>query len=487
MTTFNENFKYLKQVGPNVSYLSDKVVPEVRAMFAAMMSRAPKGGIKERYRQVVNAIANKFWEEIRENNSNDLLPEWEDVCKNPKGFAYLETFSRAEDRLIQYPIHPIVQRFFDKFVKNYGHGSIKELTGSPVVFIEDVSWWFAYLTFDNPLVSGQETSTRAVMHYSSMASDVPQEYSSKFQQLHDWGMRLTREDIEFWKNEFHGNPDKYPWIKDPQAFRPAFDRARWALPGTVRCGVAHTANIRTMSRVLQVMQRIAVLSNSLEARSIIAQVVRAYEEALPALAGMWSSEAVGGEIAELPVHLPVGLPAYSGGTLGVLPSYSLRVTGDSWKKEMLAKVLALRTEHKNYIDPAFNRLIVEVSFSCSLACARDWHRHRPVMPWCLRIKANGRPHAPYGLRPGDSTLEDRPEVLAYFEECHALYQRLLAEGKAWQAMLALPLGTTCDMYGGGGAQHVLYMLELRKHAPGANFEYKEIATQLLDQLNRLPL
>ena len=331
--------------------------------------------------------------------------------------------------------------------------SIKEMTGNPVVFVEHISWWFAYLTFDNPLVSGQEMSTRAVWRRDwPMAKDAateanfwlgPKEYVGKIperrplgdrlteeesakwdpanmteagrapsealREMHNLGLEIAWHETEAWKVElklpcprcagdgiltykynteqsrswvhFNGetigeiylvygkdpaawvikpmggkdgnitfprvtmaldallelhieiqncrskphsardvakvhqeyekrvaqtapcSPDrecpscvgtgkKYPWMNDPQAFRPAFDRARHALPGTFETGVAHTASVRVMGRVLKVMRDLATASGQQSALKIIAEMETAYSLAIPGMAGMWLREAV---------------------------------------------------------------------------------------------------------------------------------------------------------------------------------------------------
>jgi len=57
-------------------------------------------------------------------------------------------------------------------------------------------------------------------------------------------------------------------------------------------------------------------------------------------------------------------------------------------------------------------------------------------------------------------------------------------------MLALPLGTRGSLSGSAGLRDALYALKLRKHAPGANFEYQDQATQALEllasRLNKSP-
>ena len=148
--------KYLHETSPGIFYLDHRLTPEVRAMLAAMASRAPVGGIKARYQQLVDAVAHdlrRLWLDARTENT---APE--------ESFDVLSWYAQAEDRLCVTPLHPKVQGFFDQFVGMYGHSSIMELTGTPTVYTEGISWYTAWLLFDSPLCAGQEFSTRAVQH-----------------------------------------------------------------------------------------------------------------------------------------------------------------------------------------------------------------------------------------------------------------------------------------------------------------------------------
>jgi hypothetical protein len=131
--------KYLHEDAPGIYHLDHMLAPEVSAMFAAMSSRMPKGGIKARYKQIVEAVAEDIYEQRRAEYPTDYLLPWEQMVEDhrtsslngdpspPKGHVWLRWHDEAEDRLCEYPIHPRVQEFFDQFVLNYGHSSILEL------------------------------------------------------------------------------------------------------------------------------------------------------------------------------------------------------------------------------------------------------------------------------------------------------------------------------------------------------------------------
>ena len=104
--------KYLKKSAEGVYVLSHHLTPEVSAMFAAMSSRMPAGGIEARYMQIVEAIKPDLWNECPPKERGRPDAYW---------------VEKAEDCLCEYPLHPKVQEFFDQFVLKYGHSSILEL------------------------------------------------------------------------------------------------------------------------------------------------------------------------------------------------------------------------------------------------------------------------------------------------------------------------------------------------------------------------
>jgi len=768
--------KYLHVVGHHASWLDHRVLPEVRAMFAAMMSRVPQGGIAARYDEVVEKIA----KDLRFNSR-----DFEDELTGEVDQAALwnSLTARAEELLCNYidgALHPIIQGFFDTFVGKYGHSSILELTGQPVVFIEHISWWLAYLTFDNPLVRGQEMSTRAVWKQDwPMAGDASEprnhtinyhperEYNSDLvwmddiAEMHKLGLEIAKHEIEAWKADFRApcvlckgegfglaapcgeidaegepvspspqacrecggtgkkHPEMWEWqdctcrkwkhrpgvppaegekppvmetwvlhtvsgrthalvfangtgrfwpiptegskcenltgdpadlrkqieeritcsacnntgkylvLRDPQGFRPAFDRARWALPGTIETGVAHTADLRTMARVIQVMEDFATASGQQSAQQIVAEVKEAYRQALPGMAGMGLKEAFydvaqqyqqygeqlrGAQIKTAERHrlrdeIPSGeIPAMSMGAsvipigehpedveealeagdpmaelhvekmargLGVDPEM---LTGDTkYATTEIARRIAnlkrmapglvgdapmtpdrvlmhpdefnewiqytsqlrlpgnlnmldpegnplyvedsrdvhvavkhcrsgwdldranasRRTSRRTYVDPYFNHYAqVLTGIRCSLACSRDWHRHRTMMPWRLRIvreQKGFRPDHPDGVKQGYGLLTidhhytptsefGKENYDRYLRLCTELHDKYMAEGNQWMAMLCLPFGTRVLMSGQGGLRHAVYMTELRGYVAGGNFEYREQARTMLEKI-----
>jgi len=459
-------------------------------MFAAMSSRLPTGGIVGRYKQIVEAVL-------------------EGGYSQPERFKYdrdwVPTFGGAEDVLCEYPLHPRVQAFFDQFVLNYGHSSILELTGQPAVYTEGISWYEAYLLFDDPLCAGQEFSTRAVRHKDwpmARSCYVPAVQGGGvirvgyeiqvgpktevsiphpiLEALHNDWFEVFEAEVEWWRVFFSdaGNRAAYG-LKDKEPFRPALDRARWAIPGTIATGCCHTGHIRGRARILRDGLLLAQRSKSPSPIRVWENIREGYAKALPGLSGMGLREAVYGDDSAIPAHLFVW---------DAEPGPEVEVTFHQTGKYLSPTVRGRQPGEKSYLDPVFNQLgRVDIAFRCSLAVSRDWHRHRTMYPWSLDIVREPVDDASLGplkLHPAYEPKSDlaRATVGDLLERSARAFDDLMAEGNQMQAMLCLPLGTEVLMKGQAGLRDAVYTLELRRDAHGANFEYQAQAAKAMEML-----
>jgi len=510
-------YLFLKEVYPQIYVLDHRLTPEVRAMLCAMASRMPAGGIVARYEEVVGAVAEGIKEEGLERgwlyyldrNNEPTSEDGEGHRLIIKSVGYHgdevsgplkpeKLFEMAETRLTQYPIPDRVQGFFDQFVANYGHASIMELTGSPSVYIEGVSWYAAYLSFDSPLCSGQEFSTRAVRHKDwPMARECLTSHTvttlesnteagktilvpiPEFKSLHDQWFDVFEAEVEAWKNHLSDPRVREELgIADKEPFRPALDRARWAIPGTIATGFAHTGHLRERARTFKDAIAVAGKSEG-QVLHLWRDIRRAYDEALPGMGGMGLREALYQEgTFRIPGHLTPKIVMQ-----GAETRVGLHVVGTPYDLEKV-KPYKRGLNQKVYVDPYFNAFAqVTVTFQCSLAVSRDWHRHRTAYPWSLNIVEDDtglRMHPAYeplsqlGMTDHEPLLEESTKVF------HSYYDK----GDIYRAMLALPLGTLVEMETTMGLRDALYMLELRAYTHGANFEYKAQASEALEKLTR---
>lgn len=497
--------KYLHETSPGIFHLDHRLTPEVRAMLAAMVSRAPVGGIRQRYTEIVDAVAAALWDEYHRHGWKDLPNQVVELWRD-----------RAEDALTSYPLPAKVQGFFDEFVGHYGHASVLELTGSPTIVTEGVSWFTAWLLFDSPLATVQEFSTRAVQRADwpmarecattieerrsvtpvyaadgSIRKLIPGPIEREVQghpdldDLHRGWLEVYDAEVAWWR-EYLSVPDNRAslGIGDKEPFRPALDRARWALPGTYATGAAFASHVRERARALRDARHV---NGPAAPTDVWGDIEAAYHAASPGLAQYGLREAVAGQGHDLPGHLAAILEPVAGARHPSGVDVSLRTL--DWPTDSESPVAPYaRTRDRSYVDPWFNRQVrVRIDIECSLAVARDWHRHRPMYPWHLGVVLHeseisiDRRYAPRS----EVGILRTPELL---RQSGALYRSFLSAGDRERAALALPLGTRVKVSGAGGLRDVVYMLELRAHAHGANFEYRgqaEAALYLLDVLTRL--
>jgi hypothetical protein len=109
-----------------------------------------------------------------------------------------------------------------------------------------------------------------------------------------------------------------------------------------------------------------------------------------------------------------------------------------------------RHGEKTYADPLANTLFrTDITLRCSLAVARDWHRHRTLYPWHLQVvrdQVGGATAQHLGSIKIDhhyAPMSDlaKAKVPALLERSTAVFDRFMADKNIVQAALALPLGT----------------------------------------------
>ena len=483
------DWKYLHEHSTNVRWLDHRLTPEVSAMFAAMASRAPLGGIRARYEEVVQAIASAGWETRRFPSAD---PEWKDLGPLRKGVLLAE----YEDTLCKYPLPTVVYNprfnlktfdratdcdadgnnpgFFDRNVGLYGHSSIMELTGQPAVYVEGISWYAAYLSFDSPLCTGQEASTRAIRHKDWPMCIEAKGYSHELSYLHKAWLEVFDMEVNWWKEYFSKEENRENYgLKDDEPFRPALDRARWALPGTIATGFCHTGHLRERTRVILDALRIA--QNSRPATDLWESIAGGYAAAVPGLAGLGMREAVYRETGDrpLPGHLQMTFAENS-------RDVHLVVTECGGRHDLERSNAYKRTDSRSYVDQYFNNHArVKVDIRPSLAAARDWHRHRTFYPWHMRIVKPITLHSKYQLRAASDA-----EIIKLMSKTREYYKHFMKRGDQYSAMLCLPLGTKVVMSAQPGLRDFIYAMELRANAHGANFEYEaqaKLALKLLKQ------
>jgi len=275
-----------------------------------------------------------------------------------------------------------------------------------------------------------------------------------------------------------GTGKKHP-TADKEPFRPALDRARWAIPGTIATGFAHTGNLRERARTFKDAIAVAGKSGG-QTVQLWKNIRQAYDESLPGMGGMGLREALYEEKTfRIPGHLKPKIT-----TKKPEVRVGLHVVGTPYDLEKV-KPFSRPMGEKMYVDPYFNAFAqVTIAFQCSLAVSRDWHRHRTAYPWRLNVVEDEMGVMIHPAYDEALSQEGNSSTDALLEESTKVFHHYFDEGDTYRAMLALPFGTLVEMEATMGLRDALYMLELRAFTKGANFEYKAQATEALKKLTR---
>jgi hypothetical protein len=446
--------------------LDHRLTPELRACLAAMASRMPRDGVLARYMEILKSVI----------LAGEGLDNFDEVETRSEMQQLIDAYEHA---LTTHPLPERVQEFFDTHVRKYGHSSPIELTGSPTVFVEGVSPATCYALFDGPLVAGQEVSTRALRRKNwpicaeVLRSD-QNEATSLLQDIHHEFLEVHEQEVDYWKDYYAKKENREKeGITDDEPFRPALDRARWALPGTISLGCVQTGHLRGMARIIDANRSALSGSNQLSQLSVVFDdIAGAYEQALPGMKGLGLREAVGPDSVEVPAHFK---------PMTISHTMSFRSTFASATLVSREERLSFRKRKGAYMDPVMNQKVrVDVNIFCSYAVARDWHRHRTFYPWRLHPCTNG--DGELFIHPFYTVSEENEaRVKELLARCTVAFFAL-CDGPPSMWMLALPFGAAVTLRASGGLRDALYMLELRAYAKGANKEYQGQALKMLADL-----
>lgn len=346
----------------------------------------------------------------------------------------------------------MVTKFLDKNLKEYMHASIAEMAE---VFVHGrgMGWPSAWLLEDNPLFVGQEVSTRAV---DLLEEDRPPcTYADR--RLFDLHYKWV-ELFETLKESVAGRGYK-------------FDEIRWALPGTTRTGVTMCNKVRDGVRHLE---QIAGLGRPFD--RLAEQMLAGFDAYAPR-----ATDAVRrGPRTPSSLWKPELLLSPSDVSRRWLKSRCARVRSRVPVMGYPPTSHVKRKKAGAYLDPSWNFYgEFEFEVTCSVAAARDWHRHRAVMPWKLTVLIDEdeqlvqSPFYDMSVMPGE-----------LWEDTSQKFFEILNDDDTpdWLALHALPFGATVQLKCHGKLPALLYMLELRYGSKGANPEYKEQARQGLYSL-----
>lgn len=363
---------------------------------------------------------------------------------------------------IENPPSSVVD-FCRKVLGSYGHGSPADC-GGPALYVDRIGWPSAWLLEDFPLWNGQENSTRAVTRHGELgkccrfAPSLAQELHDDWMEVYESEIRRLSVEAPSTLNEFESRR----WI---------LDRARWALPGTAATGVSTVTHLRA------VLRHVGYLSANKEV------FVRELADTLKNLSAIASPIVTKYAYRDRTSDLICRRRAF---TAIIGSRCENRVWADGTVKASMGVTRSIERLHsdtnRDYLDHSSCISIppVHISFRTSIAAARDWHRHRPVMPWCISVCVNNV---------GDPLFADWAHtssapaslIRKTFDNWNEVRETL----GPWTAAHCLPFGVLVYLSCRGFLPDVLYMLELRAESKGANFEYRDTALDLLGNLRSL--
>lgn len=426
-----ERAALFRRVRDGVAVLDPSVGADTMAVLGAMMSRAPDLG-----RKIDRVLADILTEEGIESWSYDAPPER-------------------------------IARFLLDNVAGYGHASIASMAKSIFIYLEGFGWPSAWLLEDFPLFDGQEVSTRAVKATQIPGRNGPgtvcRYAPDGLDELH---AQWLAEYATAAANATTGN-----W---------KFDDSRVFLPGTIPTGVVITQDVRAIARHFD---KIRALGGTFE------QLADQGYAGLETLAPI-TTQSVGHRPRRPESSWRVGRVDHE--VFDLTPNRAVRVRlhdadpgPDAW--EAMLREIPARPGPSTYLDARWAhapRFHIEIY--CSVAVARDFHRHRPMMPWTLDVVygEDGKIAAApwYGVRERvgshlwDATNTAFERLVGWGQDPETAIRRGL------EALHALPFGTLVRLQAVASLPALLYMLELRANAPGANAEYRSQARSGLEQL-----
>lgn len=348
-----------------------------------------------------------------------------------------------------------VEAFLDLNFGDYGHGSIGTMAQGLFLHVRKVGWPFAWYLEDHPLFVGQETSTRAVdLTREGYARTAPDD--KRLRRLHDEMLEAFAEEKAKLASE--------------GGYR--YDTIRYLLPGTISTAVTYVANVRVGMRHLYQMRH---------------SLPETFQEPVNDLiAGM---HALAPRASKNARYNPV--PSMSTWSWKTVHRTGPDLTNDDLENvEVAVTPITRRVSVEDlpprdpgrltYLDPLWSRhRRFDLKIVCTVAAARDWHRHRPAMPWTVRVLTGDWRDPKLQIRTPASFDEGRAGTFCdlatevFYDLRTPIQERLHA----------LPFGALVELTCEVDMRNLLYMLELRYRSGGANAEYKAQALAGLWQLN----
>ena len=352
-----------------------------------------------------------------------------------------------------------IKQFLLQNLAKYNHASIGEMC-ILTIYHFGFGWVSSFLLCDQPLFIGQEVSTRAVDILKSVNNIC---YDSN-------NVKGALESFVFFKNIFLNL--KQSSLTQKKGYK--FDYIRWCLPGNISTGLIYNVNGRVLSRHLNILKNF----------NFMKRVVEQYELGFKTIApNIFISLNKSRKNINIPSNIKIQ---------NIEQRDRFKICDIEWinkpKKLHLIIDMLINKYSKNlkleYLPLELKKLgLFNVNIYCSIAAARDWHRHRPVMPWTISLILD-QDNLPIIYHMYDKYILDKHKILInkFFKQKQFFKNKNKIN---WPDLYVLPFGTMVVMNCTTTLDYLFYMLKLRSNSKNANFEYKKQAEVGLLLLKRM--
>lgn len=421
-----------------------------------------------------------YWKQL----SSNVFVIW---AKGLEDFWSVMSAKISRSINIRYKLSSICENNIAKFLtqnlKQYGHASIADMCYPTIIYL-GTGWITNWFLLDDPLFNGQELSTRVVQS-NKLSIDSHTKHIHSFYYfwwLSEWTRILSINHVYFWYDHL---PcwwilKQFLWFKctiwsnkDDKSKAYKYDMTRWCMPGNTYSGVVMSFSSWSMMKLLLKLRRHSFLHLTIN------HILEGVKECAPYLYRSLYTWKYRLEVWWM--HL------------NAIDHNRCWIVDIEAPINLKNRIKRIYQEHPSIpnrqfwteLDDIFDRLgTFKIKILCSIAAARDFHRHRSMMPWIIKLVLNHQRWAfiyPIYKIP----------ILEY-----DLLIKYLSSIRIWNAknqinyhdLYAYPFGATVLIEGQGTLKHLLYMLELWYYAKNAFIEYRFQAWLGLKWLiNILPL
>ena len=334
-----------------------------------------------------------------------------------------------------------IETFLEKNLFQYNHASIADL-GNLTIFISNIGWITSLMLKDTPLFNGQETSTRVILGSREMCLEADNNYL---------------ENHKFWWNTFdflNKNIEKKVY---------KFDDIRWSMPGTYRTSIIINCSARVLAR------QIDMLSEIPECSDLVYTLKENFKAASPCLFHALTNKK--------------RIPHKRWKEISILEVDNItdiQITPPSdLKYKFKQYIFSKRIVGKTMLDDTLSFLgLFNIKIQTTIIVARDWTRHRTWHPFLFKLLTkNGKPFLDENINIPEEIKND---INSKFDVIHNDVINIYD-------LYKYPVGTMVEIEASASLNFLIYALELRLYASGADKNYAKTAKKGIEILKKILL